>query len=105
MMDGQVGAIRGALDSAGHTDTAILAYAAKYASALYGPFRDAAECAPQFGIGAGTRWIRPTRARRSTRRARRRRGRDMVMVKPRFAYLDVVRGCATPSTYPSPLTT
>ncbi|MDP9334833.1 MAG: porphobilinogen synthase, partial [Actinomycetota bacterium] len=49
MMDGQVGAIRAALDETGHTTTPILAYAAKYASALYGPFRDAAECAPQFG--------------------------------------------------------
>ncbi len=49
MMDGQVGAIRAALDAVGATDTTILAYAAKYASALYGPFRDAAECAPKFG--------------------------------------------------------
>ena len=67
MMDGQVGAIRAALDAAGHHDTAILAYAAKYASALYGPFRDAAECAPQFGDRRATRWTPPTRARRSTR--------------------------------------
>ena len=49
MMDGQVGAIRAALDAAGFADIAILAYSAKYASAFYGPFRDAAECAPQFG--------------------------------------------------------
>ena len=49
MMDGQVGAIRSALDSAGFTDVAICAYSAKYASGFYGPFRDAAECAPQFG--------------------------------------------------------
>ena len=68
MMDGQVGAIRTALDSAGHLDTAILAYSAKYASALYGPFRDAAECAPQLRRPARrTRWTRRTRARRSTR--------------------------------------
>ena len=53
MMDGQVGVIRAALDSSGHADTAILAYAVKYASALYGPFRDAAECAPQFGDRRG----------------------------------------------------
>src|SRR3954447_13945047 len=53
MMDGQVGAIRSGLDSVGHTDTAILAYSAKYASALYGPFRDAAECAPRFGDRRG----------------------------------------------------
>ena len=49
MMDGQVGAIRSALDGAGFTDVPILAYSAKYASGFYGPFRDAAECAPQFG--------------------------------------------------------
>src|SRR5262249_50635947 len=53
MMDGQVEAIRSALDETGHATTAILAYAAKYASALYGPFRDAAECAPQFGDRRG----------------------------------------------------
>ena len=53
MMDGQVAAIRAALDETGHATTAILAYAAKYASALYGPFRDAAECAPQFGDRRG----------------------------------------------------
>jgi porphobilinogen synthase len=53
MMDGQVGAIRAALDETGHGDTAILAYAAKYASVFYGPFRDAAECAPQFGDRRG----------------------------------------------------
>ena len=53
MMDGQVGAIRAALDETGHANTAILAYAAKYASALYGPFRDAAECTPQFGDRRG----------------------------------------------------
>src|SRR5204863_2996619 len=53
MMDGQVGAIRTALDASGHEQSAILAYSAKYASALYGPFRDAAECAPQFGDRRG----------------------------------------------------
>ena len=53
MMDGQVAAIRDALDDAGHVSTGILAYAAKFASAFYGPFRDAAECAPQFGDRAG----------------------------------------------------
>src|SRR6201999_860508 len=53
MMDGQGGGIRAALDSAGFSQVAILAYAAKYASALYGPFRDAAECAPQFGDRRG----------------------------------------------------
>src|SRR5439155_14591484 len=53
MMDGQVAAIRGALDEAGRTDTGILAYAAKFASSFYGPFRDAAECAPSFGDRTG----------------------------------------------------
>ena len=67
MMDGQVGAIRDALDSAGHTDVAILAYSAKYASALYGPFRDAAECEPQFGDRRGYQMDPRTRARRSPR--------------------------------------
>ncbi len=67
MMDGQVGVIRSALDESGHEATPILAYAAKYASALYGPFRDAAECAPQFGIGAGTRWTPRTVGKRSSR--------------------------------------
>ena len=51
MMDGRVAAIRQALEVAGHHDVAIMAYAAKYASAFYGPFREAAECAPQFGVG------------------------------------------------------
>ncbi len=63
MMDGQVGAIRAALDASGHTDTAILAYAVKYASALYGPFRDAAECAPQFGDRRGYQMDPPNAAR------------------------------------------
>ena len=76
MMDGQVGAIRDALDAAGHHDTAILAYAAKYASALYGPFRDAAECAPQFGDRRGYQMDPAERAGGARRgRARRRRGR------------------------------
>jgi len=91
MMDGQVGAIRAALDSAGHTDTAILAYSAKYASALYGPFRDAAECAPQFGdrrgyqmdAGNGREALEETALDIEE-------GADMVMVKPAVAYLDVI---------------
>ena len=76
MMDGQVGAIRAALDGAGHADVAILAYSAKYASALYGPFRDAAECAPQFGDRRGYQMDAGERARGDGRgRARHRRGR------------------------------
>jgi porphobilinogen synthase len=91
MMDGQVGAIRAALDSAGHTDAAILAYSAKYASALYGPFRDAAECAPQFGDRRGYQ-MDPPNAREALDETALdiAEGADMVMVKPATAYLDVV---------------
>ena len=92
MMDGQVGAIRAALDSAGHTDTAILAYAVKYASALYGPFRDAAECAPQFGDRRGYQ-MDPPNAREALDEAALdvAEGADMLMVKPALPYLDIVR--------------
>jgi porphobilinogen synthase len=91
MMDGQVGAIRAALDSAGHTDAAILAYSAKYASSLYGPFRDAAECAPQFGDRRGYQ-MDPPNAREALDETALdiAEGADMVMVKPATAYLDVV---------------
>ena len=92
MMDGQVGTIRAALDGAGHTDTAILAYAAKFASALYGPFRDAVDVSI---AGGGDR-----RAYQQDGRNRREalaevaldvaEGADMVMVKPALAYLDVI---------------
>ena len=86
MMDGQVGAIRAALDAAGHTDAAILAYAAKYASALYGPFRDAAECAPQFGDRRGYQ-MDPPNAREALDETALdvAEGADMVMVKPALA--------------------
>jgi porphobilinogen synthase len=93
MMDGQVGAIRSALDGAGFSDVAILAYSAKYASAFYGPFREAAECAPQFGDRAAYQQD----AARSVDEAVREtlldvaEGADMVMVKPAVGYLDVVR--------------
>jgi porphobilinogen synthase len=91
MMDGQVGAIRAALDTSGHADTAILAYAAKYASALYGPFRDAAECAPQFGDRRGYQ-MDPPNAREALDETALdiAEGADMVMVKPAVPYLDVV---------------
>ncbi len=93
MMDGQVGAIRGALDAAGHAEVAICAYSAKYASAMYGPFRDAAECAPSFGDRAS---YQQDPARPSDEAVREVRldiaeGADMVMVKPALGYLDVVR--------------
>ena len=67
MMDGQVGATRTALDAAGATDVAIMAYAAKFASTLYGPFREAAEGAPSFGIAPATSRTRRTRPRRCAR--------------------------------------
>ena len=91
MMDGQVRAIRAALDGAGHPSVAILAYAAKYASALYGPFRDAAECAPKFGdrrayqMDAGNGREALTEVALDVAE-----GADMIMVKPALAYLDVI---------------
>jgi porphobilinogen synthase len=91
MMDGQVGAIRAALDETGHAGTPILAYAAKYASALYGPFRDAAECAPRFGDRRGYQ-MDPANAREALVEVALdvAEGADMVMVKPALAYLDVI---------------
>ncbi len=91
MMDGQVGAIRAALDETGHETTPILAYAAKFASALYGPFRDAAECAPQFGDRRGYQ-MDPANAREALVETALdiAEGADMVMVKPAMAYLDVI---------------
>ena len=91
MMDGQVGAIRAALEDTGHHDTPILAYAAKYASALYGPFRDAAECAPQFGDRRNYQ-MQPANAREALDETALdvAEGADMVMVKPALSYLDIV---------------
>jgi porphobilinogen synthase len=91
MMDGQVGAIRAALDGAGHPGVAILAYAAKYASALYGPFRDAAECAPRFGDRRGYQ-MNPANGREALTEVALdvAEGADMIMVKPALAYLDVI---------------
>ncbi len=92
MMDGQVEAIRTALDDAGRTDTAILAYSAKYSSALYGPFRDAAECAPRFGDRTSYQ-MQAANAREAIEEVQLDldEGADMVMVKPALAYLDVIR--------------
>ena len=91
MMDGQVAAIRGALDGAGHTDVGIIAYAAKFASAFYGPFREAAECAPSFGDRTGYQQD-PANADEALReiRADIDEGADIVMVKPAVPYLDIV---------------
>lgn len=91
MMDGQVAAIRTALDQSGHQDALVLAYAAKYASALYGPFRDAAECAPSFGDRRSYQ-MDPGNAREALTETALDvdEGADMVMVKPALAYLDVI---------------
>jgi porphobilinogen synthase len=92
MMDGQVGAIRAALDQAGYSEVAILSYAVKYASAFYGPFRDAAECAPRFGDRSAYQQD-PANADESLREVLLDldEGADMVMVKPALPYLDIVR--------------
>jgi porphobilinogen synthase len=93
MMDGQVAAIRSALDAEGFADTPILAYSAKYASAFFGPFRDAAECAPQFGDRASYQQDPARATEEGVREALLdiAEGADAVMVKPAMAYLDVVR--------------
>ncbi len=91
MMDGGVGAIRNALDDAGFSETAILAYSVKYASAYYGPFREAAGGAPSFG-DRRTHQLDPANARVAVEEARLdlTEGADILMVKPALAYLDVV---------------
>ena len=92
MMDGRVGAIRAALDEEGHTDTPILAYSAKFASAFYGPFREAADSAPAFGDRRSYQ-MDPANVREAMREVRLdvEEGADMVMVKPALPYLDVIR--------------
>jgi porphobilinogen synthase len=92
MMDGQVGVIRTALDAAGHVDASILAYSAKYASAFYGPFRDAVDCKI---VGGGDRKgyqqdYRNAREAMEEVRADIEQGADMVMVKPAMSYLDIL---------------
>ncbi|HLA79165.1 MAG TPA: porphobilinogen synthase [Vicinamibacteria bacterium] len=92
MMDGRVGAIRKALDQDGFADTAILSYAAKYASGFYGPFREAADSAPQFGDRRGYQ-MDPANVREALREVRLdlEEGADILMVKPALPYLDVIR--------------
>jgi porphobilinogen synthase len=92
MMDGRVGAIRRALDSAGFGELAILAYAAKYCSGFYGPFREAAQSAPQFGDRRSYQ-MDPANAREAMREVALdiEEGADIVMVKPAMPYLDVIR--------------
>jgi porphobilinogen synthase len=92
MMDGRVAAIRAALDGAGFTQTAIMSYAAKYASGFYGPFREAAESAPAFG-DRRSHQMDPANAREAmieiaTDVAE---GADLIIVKPALPYLDIVR--------------
>ena len=91
MMDGMVAAIRAGLDGAGFTDTPILSYAIKYASAFYGPFREAADSAPQFGDRRGYQ-MDPANAREALREAELdvEQGADMLMVKPALPFLDVI---------------
>jgi porphobilinogen synthase len=91
MMDGMVGAIRAGLDEAGHTDVPIMSYAAKYESAFYGPFRDAADGAPAFGDRRHYQ-MDPANAREAMREVELdvREGADVLMVKPALPYLDIV---------------
>jgi porphobilinogen synthase len=100
MMDGQVAAIRAALDAAGHTDAGILAYTAKYASAFYGPFRDAVES--QLRGDRKSYQQDPANAREALREADLdlAEGADIVMVKPAMCYLDVLRAVADASPVP-----
>ncbi len=92
MMDNRVAAIRQALDDAGYTNTAIMAYSAKYASAFYGPFRDAAECAPQFGDRKAYQ-MDPANRREALKEVSLdvAEGADIVMIKPALPYLDIIR--------------
>ncbi|GHG49463.1 delta-aminolevulinic acid dehydratase [Flavimobilis marinus] len=100
MMDGQVGAVREALDAAGHTDTAILAYAAKYASAFYGPFRDAVEST--LTGDRKTYQMEPGNRREAAREVALdvEEGADVIMVKPAGPYLDVLADVAAASDLP-----
>ena len=95
MMDGRVGAIRAALDKAGFADVAVMAYSAKFASAYYGPFRDAAHSAPQFG-DRRTYQMDPANRREALREvaADVAEGADCIIAKPATAYLDIVRDIA-----------
>src|SRR5262249_38212911 len=92
MMDGRVGAIRKALDAAGHVDTPILSYAAKYASAFYGPFREAAQSAPAFG-DRRSHQMDPANGREALKEVLLdlEEGADMILIKPALPYLDVLR--------------
>jgi porphobilinogen synthase len=101
MMDGQVAALRDELDANGFDRVGIMAYAAKFASAFYGPFRDAAECAPRFGDRSGYQ-MDPPNADEALReiRADIDEGADIVMVKPALPYLDVIRRAKDETRFP-----
>lgn len=101
MMDGRVAAIRAALDAEGFMDTSVLSYAVKYASAFYGPFREAAGSAPAFGDRKSYQ-MDPHNVREALREAQLdlAEGADMLMVKPALAYLDVIRAVAEVSSVP-----
>ncbi len=101
MMDGRVGALRDALDGAGYTNVSILAYTAKYASAFYGPFRDALDSAPKFG-DKKTYQMDPGNAREALRELALdvAEGADMVMVKPAGPYLDIIASVRAHTTLP-----
>jgi porphobilinogen synthase len=101
MMDGRIGAVRAALDTAGHPETAILSYAAKYASAFYGPFRDAAESAPQSGDRHGYQ-MDAANAAEALREVALDvgEGADAILVKPAGPYLDVLQRVKSETQYP-----
>jgi porphobilinogen synthase len=102
MMDGRVAAIRGALDEAGHSEIAIMSYAAKYSSAFYGPFRDAADSAPRFG-DRQSHQMDPANVEEALREVREdvAEGADIVMVKPALPCLDVIRRVKDTFQYPT----
>ena len=101
MMDGRVAAIRGSLDDEGLTDTAIMAYSAKFASAFYGPFREAAESTPAFG-DRKTYQMDPPNGEEAVREALLdiEEGADIVMVKPALPYLDVIHAVKQETKFP-----
>jgi porphobilinogen synthase len=101
MVDGQVASIRHQLDEEGHPNVSILAYSAKYASAFYGPFRDAAESTPEFGDRRGYQ-MDPANAAEAVREVKLdlEEGADMVMIKPAVPYLDVIRRVKTETDAP-----
>jgi porphobilinogen synthase len=101
MMDGRVAALRRALDAQGFADTPLLSYAAKYASAMYGPFREAADSAPQFGDRRSYQ-MDPANRREALKEVAQdiAEGADMIMVKPALPYLDIVREVRDLTTLP-----